>query len=154
VCRTIVCLSYKLPGASPRALLLGGSYSSDLVTCRCLAPAYHAWLVEVCLCMTLSCKDFLLHKKKKKKKKKKKGGSSDGTPYRVTKKSDVYRGVTYNCLVVGCRYTDWSCIQTCSTNWCSNQQPKCMESCFVSLIRILLFSHTRRRYVKGLVCKY
>jgi hypothetical protein len=58
VCRTIVCLSYKLPGASPRALPLGGSYSSGLVTCRCLAPAYPAWLVEVCLCMTLSCKAF------------------------------------------------------------------------------------------------
>ena len=60
LCRTIVCLSYKLPCASPRALLLGGSYSSGLVACRCLAPACHAWLVEVCLCMTLSCKDFLL----------------------------------------------------------------------------------------------
>jgi hypothetical protein len=68
VCRTIVCLSYKLPGASPRALLLGGSYSSCLVACRCLAPACHAWLVEVCLCMTLSCKDFLLKKMKKRKK--------------------------------------------------------------------------------------
>jgi hypothetical protein len=64
VCRTIVCLSCKLPGTSPRALLLGGRYSSGLVTCRCLAPEYHAWLVEVRLCMTLSCKDVLLKKKK------------------------------------------------------------------------------------------
>jgi hypothetical protein len=39
------------------------------VACRCLAPACHAWLVEVCLCMTLSCKDFPLPKKRKKKKK-------------------------------------------------------------------------------------
>jgi hypothetical protein len=30
--------------ASPRALLLGGSYSSGLVTCRCLAPARHVGL--------------------------------------------------------------------------------------------------------------
>jgi hypothetical protein len=73
-------LSSSLPGVShhclsilqiarclSRALLLGGSYSSGLVTCRCLAPAYHAWLVEVCRCMTLSCKHFLLDKKKKKR---------------------------------------------------------------------------------------
>jgi hypothetical protein len=38
---------------------------TGLVTCRCLAPAYHAGLVEVCLCMTLSCKDFLLKKGRK-----------------------------------------------------------------------------------------
>ncbi len=70
-CCTSACPSYTLPGAFPRALLLGGSYSSGLVPCRCLAPAWHAWLVEVCLCMALSCKAFLLKKKKKKKKKKK-----------------------------------------------------------------------------------
>jgi hypothetical protein len=54
------------PGAPPRrhlrSCLLG--YSSGLVACRCLAPACHAWLVEVSLCMTLSCKDFLLKKKR------------------------------------------------------------------------------------------
>jgi hypothetical protein len=33
------------------------------VTCRCLAPAYRALLVEICLCMTLSCKAFLLGRK-------------------------------------------------------------------------------------------
>jgi hypothetical protein len=41
VCRTLYCLPYILPGASPRALPAGGSYSSGLVTCRCLAPARH-----------------------------------------------------------------------------------------------------------------
>jgi hypothetical protein len=49
------CPSYPLPGASPRALLFGGSYSSGLVPCRCLAPACQAWLVEVCLCMAGLC---------------------------------------------------------------------------------------------------
>jgi hypothetical protein len=43
---------------------------------------------------------------------------------------DVYRGVTCNCLVVGCRYTDGSCIGTSSTNWCSNQHPKYLEISF------------------------
>jgi hypothetical protein len=44
VCRTLSCLTCFLPGASPRALLLRGSYSSGLVTCRCLAPARHVGL--------------------------------------------------------------------------------------------------------------
>jgi hypothetical protein len=41
VSRTLYCLPNILPGASPRALLQGGSYSSGLVTCRCLALARH-----------------------------------------------------------------------------------------------------------------
>jgi hypothetical protein len=41
------------------ALLLGGSYSSGLVPRWCLAPARHAWLIKVCLCMALSGKAFL-----------------------------------------------------------------------------------------------
>jgi hypothetical protein len=44
VCRTLYCLSHILPGASPRALLLGGSCSSSLVPCRCFAPARHVGL--------------------------------------------------------------------------------------------------------------
>jgi hypothetical protein len=77
-----------LPGASPRALLLGGSYSSGLVACRCLAPACHAWLVEVCLCMTLSCKDFLLKKKIKIK-----NGSSEMRSSYAPDGSAVYSAV-------------------------------------------------------------
>jgi hypothetical protein len=38
------CTDLTLPGASPRALLLGSSYSSGLVTCGCLAPARHGGL--------------------------------------------------------------------------------------------------------------
>ncbi len=41
VCLAIYCLFFRLPGASPWAVLLGGSCSSGLVTCRCLAPARH-----------------------------------------------------------------------------------------------------------------
>jgi hypothetical protein len=40
---------------------------------------------------------------------------------------DVYRGVTCNCLVVGCRCTDGSRIGTSSTNWWSNQQSQILE---------------------------
>jgi hypothetical protein len=36
---------------------------------------------------------------------------------------DVYRGVTCNCLVVGCRCTDGSRIGTSSTNWCLINTP-------------------------------
>jgi hypothetical protein len=48
-----------VPGASPRALHLGSRYSSGVVTCRCLASR---WFFEVCLCMALSCKAFVLTK--------------------------------------------------------------------------------------------
>ncbi len=61
VCRTLCCLSYILPGASSRALL------QQVATQVALCPAgvgASRWFVEVCLCMALSCKAFLLHKKK------------------------------------------------------------------------------------------
>ncbi len=62
VCRFIYGLSYTLPGASPRALFLGVSYSSGLRSAGVLplAPPRHTWLVEVCLCMVFSCKAYLL----------------------------------------------------------------------------------------------
>jgi hypothetical protein len=31
--------------------VIWGSYSSGLVTCRCLSPGLHAWLIGHCLCM-------------------------------------------------------------------------------------------------------
>jgi hypothetical protein len=67
----VVCSHWNLPPTkalkpryvSPRVLLPGGSNSSGLMACRCLATAHHAWLVEVCLCTVLSCKAFPLTKR-------------------------------------------------------------------------------------------
>ena len=54
VFRTLSYLSQTFPGACPWVALFWGGYSSCLVPCRCLSPARHAWLIEVCLCMA-SC---------------------------------------------------------------------------------------------------
>jgi hypothetical protein len=55
------------PDAPPRRQLLKWPCGLP-VSC----PDVHAWLVEDCLCMTLSCKDFLLQKKNNTKKKREK----------------------------------------------------------------------------------
>jgi hypothetical protein len=52
---------------------------------------------------------------------------------RVNNMCDIYRGVTCNCLVVGCRYMDGSHIGTLSTIWCYNQHPKYLEISFMKL---------------------
>ncbi len=52
------CLSRTCP--TPRALLIGGSYSSRACDLRVSCPGVSHWLVEVSLCMALSCKAFLL----------------------------------------------------------------------------------------------
>jgi hypothetical protein len=59
------CLPQTLPGASTWVLLpyAWGRYSSCLVPRRCLAPARHAWVIGVCLCMAL-CVSSLSPQKK------------------------------------------------------------------------------------------
>jgi hypothetical protein len=65
VFRTLYCVSYILPGASPRALLQGGSYSSGLVPCQCLAPARHVGLSRFVSAWPCPVKPFSSKKKKK-----------------------------------------------------------------------------------------
>jgi hypothetical protein len=66
VCRTLYCLSHTLPGASPQALLLGGSCSSSLVPCRCFAPARHVGLSRFISAWPCPVKPFSSKQKKKK----------------------------------------------------------------------------------------
>jgi hypothetical protein len=53
---------------------------------------------------------------------------NDGPPSRVTNMCDVYRGVVFKCLVVGCGYPDWSRIGTAPQSGVITNTPQNRES--------------------------